>query len=71
MSKIVDFHKDGIIRFNYDYKPTVGRPILYVENKTWYKFQVDEVQELLDGTFDAICTTLIQIDGVQVKPSIA
>lgn len=71
MSKVTEFYKYGEVRFNYNHEPIIGRPVLYVKNGTWYKFQVDDVQKLLDGTFDAISRTMVEIDGVQLITSIA
>lgn len=66
MSKINSFYKDGVIDFKCKYKPILGRPIVYVEDKLWYKFQIDELYEY-DDTYIASSKTLLGIDGEKYR----
>jgi hypothetical protein len=67
MSKIERFYEDGNLTFNVNFKPIQGSPIICVENGLWYKFQIDEIEELDDNTFNIITSNLIAIDDKIIK----
>lgn len=64
MSKVKDFYDKGVIDFTCKIKPVLGKPILYVENKDWYKFQVDELYEI-DSVYIVSSRTLLDVNGIK------
>lgn len=62
MSKIKNFFENGEIQFNLQRKFIDGQYILHVERGLWYKFNIDNYEELEDGTFNVYSHTLVSID---------
>ena len=66
MSKIEKFYKDGFIEFIVNFNPIINRPIMYIEDKVWYQFSVDEINVLDDDKFKVTSRNMIAIDGKKV-----
>ena len=66
MSKIEKFYKDGFIEFIVNFNPIINRPIMYIEDKVWYQFSVDEINVLDDDKFKVTSRTMLSIDGKKV-----
>lgn len=62
MDPYFKLYKDGFIKFNVNFKPLINVPILCVNNGTWYKFNIDKIEKLDDGTYNVISNTLLSID---------
>lgn len=67
MNNVDRFYNDGILKINVNYNAIEGAPIICLNNGLWYKFQIEKVEELEDGTFDIITTKLISIDEELIK----
>lgn len=63
MSKIEKFYKEGSIEFIVNFIPIINRPIMYVEDKVWYQFSVDEINVLDDNKFKVTSRNMLDIDG--------
>lgn len=66
MSKIKKFYKDGFIECIVKFNPIINRPIIYIEDKVWYQFSVDEINILEDNKFKIISRNMLSIDGKKV-----
>lgn len=62
MNNVERFYRDGSLTVNVEYKATVGNPLVCLNNGTWYKFQIEKVEELENHTFNVTTTKLIAID---------
>lgn len=67
MNNVDKFFKNGYIIINVSYKPMVNNTIICVKNRLWYKFNIDKIETLENGTFNVISNTLISVDGKFVK----
>ena len=67
MNNVERFYKDGSLTVNVDYKAIVGNPLICVDKGTWYKFQIEKVEELEDQTYDVTTTKLISVDSHLIK----
>ena len=67
MNNVDKFFKNGYMVINVDYKPLVNNVIICVKNGLWYKFNIDEVEALENGTFNITTNTLISVDGKFIK----
>lgn len=67
MNNIDKFLKNGYMVINVDYQPSINNIIICVKNGLWYKFNIDEIEELENGTFNITTSTLISIDGKFIK----
>lgn len=67
MNSIERFYREGYVRINLKQQPIFNCSIMCVDKGTWYTFNIDEIVELDDGTFDIISRTLIKIDDKRVN----
>lgn len=67
MSNIEKYFRYGFIEFNVTTKPILNNPLICVNNGIWYKFNIDEISQLNDGTYNVRSNTLIGIDDKLVK----
>lgn len=67
MNPYYKLYKDGMIKFNVEFKPILNVPIICVDHGTWYKFNIDEIEKLDDGTYNVISNTLLSIDNINIK----
>lgn len=62
MSYVEKFYRDGFLTINVDYEAIEGSPIICLDHGLWYKFQIEQVEELDDHTFNITTTKLVSID---------
>lgn len=62
MSYVEKFYREGSITINVDYEAIAGSPIICLDHGLWYKFQIEQVEELDDHTFNITTSKLVSID---------
>lgn len=67
MNKIEKFCKQGYIEVNVNYKPMLDASIICVVNGIWYKFNIDEIEQLEDNTYNIKSKTLKAVDNKLIK----
>lgn len=63
MSNVQKFYKNGYLTINVNYKAIEGSPLVCLENGLWYKFTIEQVEELDDNTYNVTTTKLMSIDN--------
>lgn len=67
MSNVDRFYKEGKITINVNYIPLENVPIICIQDGKWYKFNIDEIEELDDKTYNITSHTLLGIDNKLAK----
>lgn len=62
MNPYYKLYKDGVVKFNVEFEPILNVPIVHVYKGIWYKFKIDKIEKLDNGTYNVISNTLIGID---------
>lgn len=67
MNRVNQFYEEGKMTINVNYKPLENAPIIYIKDGKWYKFNIDEIEELEDKTYNVTTHTLLSIDDKMEK----
>ena len=66
MNNVDNFFKNGSITVNVNYKPMINSTIICIKNGLWYKFNIDEIEELEDNSYNITTNTLLSVDGKRI-----
>ena len=67
MNRVNQFYEEGKMTINVIYKPLENAPIICIKDGKWYKFNIDEIEELEDKTYNVTSHTLLSIDDKMEK----